>query len=247
MEMMKKEKKMREKRKRGEGDKKQGVSKRNADVLVWIAEQYTVNLRHLQAVVNAHPHTRQPLSYAGVRTLFWRLREAGYVEWKRLVRQRPNFVYVTPKTLEELELPFVDYVPQAYQKLPDGKSQGTTTIHKDQINAVRIALEWQYGNRLGWMSERWLKLEQAPYADGRYPHRLDGLIFAHEQPTAIEVERARKGTKRLERIMLELMATYPRIHYYCTQPQTYGVALQVASELDPRGRYFQIFDCTHAI
>ena len=218
------------------------LPKRTRDVLVWITEQYTVNFRHLRQVINQHPDTKKPMTVKGVESIFIRLRKRGYVEWKRLLTDRPSFVYVTKKTLNELQLPFPEYEPQITQTLADGTVQGTTNLHKDYINQLRIYLEQYYGRHLGWVSERRIRLDQDPEPDGTYPHRADALAFIENQDTAIEVEKSKKGERRLEEIMLTLLSTYKQTYYFCTNPGTYGLARRVSHGVDPEGEHFRIVD-----
>ena len=219
-----------------------GLSRRIRDSLIWVAEQYTVNLHHFIQVLNLHPETTKPVSYDAGRMCVSRLRQQGHVATKRIVANLPGFIYVTRQGLDELELPFADYEPRDYQVHPNGRKSGVTIWHKNAINAVRLHLEKQYGTRLGWVSERRLLQNQQPLADGTYYHRVDALAFIDDQNTAIEVENTDKGMDRLQEILLELMLSYDKTHYYCTNPGTYGLIKRVAREIDPERGHFQIMD-----
>lgn len=220
----------------------QVLSKRVQDTLIWIAEQYTVNLHHVIALLNRHPDTTRPVSYDAGRMCVARLRQQGYVRTKRIVRGLPSFVYLTRQGLDELDLPFADYEPRDYQALPNGRKLGITVWHKNCINSVRLHLESQYGSRLGWMSERRLLQRQQPASDGSYGHRVDALAFIDGKDTALEIENTDKGADRLERILLDLMLTYDQTHYYCTNPGTYGLVKRVARDIDPDWQHFHVMD-----
>lgn len=218
------------------------LSKRIRDSLIWVAEQYAVNLHHFIEVLNNHPDTTKPVTYDAGRMCVARLRQQGYVETKRIVSSLPNFIYLTRKAINDLDLPFADYEPRDYEALPNGRKLGATIWHKNHINSVRLHLEKQYGSQLGWLSERRLLLNQRPHADGSYDHRVDALAFIDDKDTALEIENTDKGQDRLESILLDLMTTYDQTYYYCTNPGTYGLVKRVARDIDPNWQHFRVMD-----
>jgi hypothetical protein len=61
-------------------------------------------------------------------------------------------------------------------------------------------------------------------------HRPDGLVRLDGRESAIEVELTPKERRRTERIVRELVATYPAVTYFATA-QTFRLVSELAAEV----------------
>jgi len=218
---------------------KEYLSKRDRDCLIWVAEQYTVNLHDFIQVLNAHPETCRQISYDGGRKRVARLKQRGILETKRIVWDRPLFLYLTRKGLNALHLSYPDYEPRDYIANEDGLDTGVTIYHTDYINKARLYLEGKYGLQVAFQSER--NLRQAHRAEcttfGYIPEALPENKY-----TAIEVEHSDKGEDRLESILLDRMLHYEQTLYFCTRPHVYRLVRRKTREVDPGQQHFQVYD-----
>ncbi len=184
------------------------LSLRDTDVLRLIADSYTMSLDHLATVLGrqAKKETKAQnrLSLSAVRQIVkdrW-IDKYGYVEWGKLLGTTPHWVWPSEKGLRELNLSkLYDYQVPSYGALP----------HLHAINFIRLLVT---GNEPEgtWIPERVLKRTET-WDDGR--HRPDAeLIHSSGAYTAIEVELADKGYKRVVAILKKLLEVYNDVWYF---------------------------------
>lgn len=210
-----------------------------ADTLKWVADQYYANWHHVWQVYNRHPLARKHRSQEAMRSLLRSWKAQGYIDWARFLADTPRFVYLKPKAIRDIGL---DYDPKY---IPTGHSKHIR--HNNQVNTVRLYLEGHYGLRLGWVSERQLRLQLQREAGDSNPHLADGHFLLEGKTTAAEIERTPKWEKRLADIMRELLFNYDQVWYFCTQSATYGRATTIAQLVDPQQKRLHIQDWTALI
>lgn len=227
---------------------KQQLTMRDRDCLKWIAEQFTVSTSDFLRVVNLHPQTRKRLGYDAVRMYVRRLRAAGFVATKQVTPALPHFIYVTPRTIEALALPFPEYEPRSLAEVDVMDEQtkvrrsivlGKAIFHTDAINKARLYFEERYGD-VCWRSERWIARNERQEPALKWEFRPDGQLDLHDQNTAVEVENAVKSKSRLDAILLFHLMTFERTYYFCTHSETYTLVKERVGELDPDSTHFQL-------
>lgn len=187
------------------------LSPRDTSVLRLIGDSYALSLDHLAIELGgqAKKKTREPgiLSLSAVRQIVkdrW-IEKYGYVEWGKLLGATPHWVWLSEKGLKELRLDHLyDYQVPSYGALP----------HMHAINYMRLVIT--RGEPKGtWVPERVLKQTEA-WAEGE--HRPDAdWIQPNGAYTAIEIELADKGYKRVIAILKKLLDVYNDIWYFVSK------------------------------
>ena len=195
-------------------NKNRGVSSRTIEVLRWIGEQYVVHLEHFGELLNRHPFTKNPLTYNTIKNLAFRWEQAGFIQKKKLLGDRPTYIWLTSYGYQVTDLPYKYAQPTA------GRA-----IHKDWVNAHRLILEEHFGNRLQWHSERSLDPDQ-------YLHLPDAIVILDGAEVALEIELHPKEKTRLQGILLDLTQDFEYVTYFCSH-QTYALVDRLVQEIDP--------------
>jgi hypothetical protein len=187
------------------------LSLRDTEVQRLIADSYTMSLDHLAIELGrrAKKKTRAQnrLSLSAVRQIVkdrW-IDKYGYMEWGKLLGATPHWVWPSEKGLRELRLnTLYDYQVPSYGALP----------HLHAINHVRLVLTGVEPKGT-WVPERVLKQTEA-WVEGE--HRPDAdWIQPNGAYTAIEIELADKGYKRVIGIMQKLLEMYSSVWYFVSK------------------------------
>lgn len=192
-------------------DETGNLSPRDTDAIRLLADSYAMSLDHLairlgrQAKKETKVQNR--LSLSAVRQVVkdrW-IDKYGYTEWGKLLGSTPHWVWPSEKGLRELNLSkLYDYQVPSYGALP----------HLHAINFVHLLLTGSMSDGT-WVSERVLKRTEK-WEDGR--HRPDGeWIHPSGAYTAIEIELADKGYKRVVNIVKNLLETYDDVWYFVSK------------------------------
>ena len=166
------------------------LRRRDLDALAWVGEQYAARLDQLEALMACGPRTVQ-------RTVA-RLRDAGFVELRRVLVGEPAWVLPTPAGLRACGSSFGVWAPRI-----------GLLSHVAAVNDVRLHVQ---GRSPGseWICERALARDRT----GR-EHLPDGVALAEGQRVAIEVELTIKSRRRVTAILDELSGRHDAIVYFC--------------------------------
>lgn len=187
------------------------LSPRDTAVLRLIGDSYAMSLDHLAIELGgqAKKETRKPgvLSLSAVRQIVkdrW-IDKHGYVEWGKLLGATPYWVWLSEKGLRELRLDHLyDYQVPSYGALP----------HLHAINHMRLVITRAVPKGI-WVPERVLK-QTEEWAEGG--HRPDAdWIQPNGVYTAIEIELADKGYKRVVDILKKLFKMYSDVWYFVSK------------------------------
>ncbi|MBA2677967.1 MAG: hypothetical protein H0U76_06185 [Ktedonobacteraceae bacterium] len=187
------------------------LSPRDTEEIRLLADSYTMSLDHLAIFLGrqAKRETRAKnrLSLSAVRQVVkdrW-IDKYGYTEWGKLLGSTPHWVWPSEKGLRELNLSkLYDYQVPSYGALP----------HLHAINFVHLLVTGNIPDGT-WVSERVLKRTER-WDDGR--HRPDAeWIHPNGGFTAIEIELADKGYKRVVTIIKNLLETYNDVWYFVSK------------------------------
>ena len=186
------------------------VTERDLRLLAWIGEQFIVNIRELDGVIqfDAQKHHLPTVGKHFTRDTVHRWKDAGLIKTSYQLR-RGSHVFLTAQGIRATDLPFSPRTPSV--------SDVAHLTHHDSVNRVRLHLEkqmWQAHHTMRWVSERALMQHQRK---GIKAHRPDGVMMVGEHIIAVEVEKAYKRPSKLKQILQEYLYSihYTQTRYYC--------------------------------
>lgn len=157
------------------------ITARDVEILTWIGEMYAVDFETLRKLLARSNPEKEILDITGVYPVVKRWQKLDLVEVRKVLADRPNYVWLTAKGLRELGLPYPYVAPRL-----------NTVNHLQQVNDVRLKLE-EDGLIDGWESERNYRHETTGkkiYPDGIA--QRDGLDYG------VEVQLVRKMSKTFD-------------------------------------------------
>jgi len=166
------------------------LRRRDLDALAWVAEQYAARLDQLEVLMGCGPRTVQ-------RTVA-RLRDAGFVELRRVLVGEPAWVLPTPAGLRACGSSYGVWRPKI-----------GLLSHVGAVNDVRLHVQARSPGS-EWVCERVLARDRT----GR-EHLPDGVALVDGQRVAIEVELTVKSRRRVTGILDELAGRYDAVVYFC--------------------------------
>ena len=166
------------------------LRRRDLDALAWVGEQYAARVDHLEVLMGCGPRTVQ-------RTVA-RLRDAGFVELRRVIVGEPVWVLPTSVGLRACGSSFGVWSPRI-----------GLLSHVAAVNDVRLHVQARSPGS-EWICERALARDRT----GR-EHLPDGVAVVDGQEVAIEVELTSKSRRRVTAILDELSGRYDAIVYFC--------------------------------
>lgn len=193
------------------------VTERDIRLLNWIGEQFIVNIRELEGVIqfDAQKHHLPSVGKHFTRDSIHRWKDAGLVQTSYQLR-RGSHVFLTAQGIRATGLPFSPRTPAI--------SDVAHLTHHDGVNRVRLHLEyemWQAHYTMRWISERTLmqhqKQEAKTHPHAPKSHRPDGVVMVGEHIIAVEVEKTYKRPSKLKQILQEYLYSiqYTQTRYYC--------------------------------
>lgn len=190
------------------------VTGRDEELLAFIAEQYAVTLDQLAVLIGRRPRTAR-----GLRD---RWCAAGWTRSAKLSVELPPFVWLTSRGSAIAGGRFRTWQP----------NHGLVR-HIEAATTVRLLLDRQL--RVGrWQCERSLARSiRGNWRARNNTHLPDALVHT-EVKTAIEVELTLKSRSRLNKIILDLCATYDRVWYFAPE-RIRRVLEEVGPEASPWG------------
>lgn len=195
------------------------LTTRDTKILTWIGEMYTARLDLIQrmlgdaAGVGSKPQLQSGIvSESTARQAITRWREAGLVEYRKIIGDEPLYIWLTSKGLREMGLVQYSYQPPSLSLIK----------HYHVVTLVRRYIEKRNPD-ITWKSERAIRGEVASI-DAKLrvnKHVPDGVIVRSDTmyEDAIEVEITRKAKPRQEEVISRLARDY-RASYYFVTPQT---------------------------
>lgn len=180
------------------------ITERDEWVLKWIAEQYAVRFDQLAQLLSRQPSNRNRVvpgsfrlsnSAVGQVVRRWE-REPAWVEYERIYRATPGWVWLTPYAERMLELPYRQHYVMREGRL----------MHRYYVSLVRLNYERRHPE-YRWVSERTLLAHQPQRYPGKsMPHIPDGEVERGAAGTvAIEVELSAKTDSEIDAILMELL------------------------------------------
>ncbi len=213
------------------------LSERDLWLLGWIGEQWGVQRDQLEKLL-ARRIARQDLvtrqGFLSSKGVIERWEAQGLAVYRKLVVERPGWIWLTKKGLSELGFSF------SYVELKPTSDLN----HMYWTNQVRMYVEAKHADRV-WISERALKYGR----QGRknwLRHPTDGDILAGEDLSkriAVEVELTAKSYDRTLEIMTALTRhNYDAVWYFVTA-KSRGVVERCYKQQSPDDQSkFRIFD-----
>jgi hypothetical protein len=199
------------------------ITKRDLQVLVWIAEQYAARLDHVRELLSRTPgRNARPdgITLSAVLQVIERWTTLDLVEYQRIYDGEPGWIWVTPHGLNVLRLSYTRLHPRP-----------STLPHLYAINRVRLSVERRHPE-YRWVSERTLRAALPRREAGeQVPHLPDAQVW-NPKPIAVEVELSEKKSHELDEILTGLLITgtstvagessiiYTTVWYFVT-PQTH--------------------------
>jgi hypothetical protein len=155
-----------------------------------VGEQYAARVDQLEVLMDCGPRTVQ-------RTVA-RLRDAGFVELRRVLVGEPAWVFPTAAGLRACGSSFGVWSPRI-----------GLLSHVAAVNDVRLHVQARSPGS-EWIPERAIARDRT----GR-EHLPDGVALVGGQRVAIEVELTIKSRRRVTAILDELAGRYDAIVYFC--------------------------------
>ena len=146
-----------------------------------------------------------------------RWKKAGLAEFEKFHRKQKGWVFVTPKGLKFLGLPY------SKRFRPTFRSRFN---HYHVLNELRLSLEAQYSDRLKWLkTDRHLhyEYERLSRREKAQLHVVDSEVEIDGQLIAIQVELSRKVDFELSGIVFKLRKQYDTIWYFVNDVALPGV------------------------
>jgi hypothetical protein len=200
------------------------ATQRDLAALAWIAHQYAARLDHIQHFLSLFPDPQNPFKTPGMiaasttKEHIDRWRQAGWVDYDRLLAKGPGYAWITKKGLELVAL---NDVYKA--RMP----AATRLNHIYAVNHVWFdLLTHKDADRFTWQSERNYR---ATVNKGPYPDAL--LITGQSTQIAIEVEITQKKPAELSQKLYRLVdASYEDEFFGRIQQTFFKVWIYVPNE-----------------
>jgi len=171
-------------------------------VLRWLCEQFGARYDHLEKLIGE--------SEPAVSRLVSGLREAGWVETRRILVGESMWVFPTQKGLHRCGL--------NYRRTLVGTM---SLAHIAAIDDVRLHIQLRTPEAR-WVSERQLAAESGPTG-----HLPDGVAIHEGRRVAIEVELSRKHPSRVKAKLDQLVPRFDAVLYFC-EPAPYRILGKLA-------------------
>jgi hypothetical protein len=143
----------------------------------------------------------------------------------------PFWVWLTPRGLRELELPYKRYEPSLAR-----------LDHLWVINAVRLLLEEQLPDAT-WESERTLRATLTYRKGDLLPHLPDAELVSGKETIGIEIELTPKKPQELRGLLEDLTTRYHQVWYYVTS-KTRQTVVSATKQLESwRAEKIRFADC----
>lgn len=183
-------------------------TERDGELLRFIGEQYAITVPQLASLLRC--------SERNVRFLRQRWLGAGWVHSHPLRWRGPALLWLTGSGIRACGSPYRSWRPNA-----------ALAAHIEAVTDVRLLLDRELG--LGrWSCER--ALAQAfPSRSAQRPHLPDAILEHGGERIAVEVELTLKSRARLQAIVEELAASYPRL-WYVAAPSVLPVLRELAAD-----------------
>jgi hypothetical protein len=165
------------------------LTRRDIQVLRWLAQQYAGRIDHVQALLGCGERQCQ--------RVLARLRAHDLVTWRRVLVHEQPWVTPTPVGMRLSATGFRTWAPNV-----------TLLGHCAAVNDVRLHIEERSADCV-WTSERELAREH-----GSNGHLPDGAVLLDGRSIAVEVELTVKSEKRLRGILNNLASDYDAVLYY---------------------------------
>ena len=194
------------------------LTDRDLLVLKWIGEQYAARLDILQLLLGRD--AEQPTKIPGVvtestaRRVVSRWKAEGLVESRRFFFGKPEWVWLTPTGLSQMDLAYRSWSPKV-----------STLNHFHSVNQVRLRIEKGYEESFVWRSERTLR---RLYRDNKGIHVPDAELLHEAGVIGIEVELTQKSQQRIRDIVDKLAHQYEQVWYFVNQTTEQAVRAEVA-------------------
>lgn len=211
---------------------------RDSLMLKFIAQQYTIRLDQLQRLIKCSEPpekiSKDPSSVSESTARQWmtRMRTAGYLQFAAPFRNQTSYMWVTPRGLRFLELPYASW-DLDYTRVGRLTHLYWITNLRLDVNTISPYTQWESERAIRYRCE-----QARTDPKQKIGHIPDGFSFQETSDgylhdiTAIEVELSPKTKQRTLEIMEELLLI-PRletIEYFCT-PETFNVVTQARDQL----------------
>jgi hypothetical protein len=174
------------------------ATQRDLAALAWIAHQYAARLDHIQHFLSLFPDPQNPFKTPGMiaasttKEHVDRWRQAGWVDYDRLLAKGPGYAWITKKGLDLVAL------NEVYKAR---RPAATRLNHIYAVNQVWfLLLTHKDADRFTWQSERNYR---ANVHKGPYPDAV--LITGQSTQIAIEVEITQKKPADLSQKLYRLV------------------------------------------
>lgn len=199
------------------------LTDRDLLVLKVIGEQYALAFNQLQILLGAHAKAETvqsgKLSESATRHAIDRWKDAGLVGYQKILADLPGVVWLTPRGLHAVSLPF-----QKYRPAPSGLQ------HVYQCAQVRLWLAHEHPE-WSWTSERWQRAQaDQKIKRVKVPDAL--LTLQDDRVIAIEVELTQKNATTLQQIIKDRAITYGQTWYFA-QDRVHKALKTAIEQLDP--------------
>lgn len=177
-------------------------SPRDRYCLEWIADQYAARLDQIQRLLSRRPmgqvkDERRGLAPTTVKDQIERWRNAGWIEYQRVLVGQPGWAWITRKGLQTI----------GWEDLYTARQPAHTRLnHIYAVNEVRMAADGRPD--LTWKSERRYRSELEKVEKGETSGPIPDALVTGEKGNvyAVEVELTQKKPADLER-KLEALAS----------------------------------------
>jgi DNA-binding MarR family transcriptional regulator len=206
------------------------ATERDFKIMTYIGEQYAISLDHLKKLLEMEKG--EGLSESTVKRLCTRWENAGWIEKKKLLAYRPQWVWLTRTGLQEMELDYPHRAPSLAR-----------LNHIYYANAVRLHIEEKHGDAVEWRSDRLVNVERK--ADKK-KHIIDGELLFQGAVIAIEVELSKKSKKRLSSILRELRRDYKYVWHFAAD-ECYQVVKEAIENIPNHRETFVLYSLSNIL
>jgi hypothetical protein len=217
------------------------LTDRDLWVFRWIGEQYCIRFDQLRELLSREPLHRNQARAPGPnglqntavdRVIARWTQEPAYVEYQRVHRSTPGWIWLTSHAERALELPYARHIVR--------ESRFT---HRYYVNLVRLDYEKRHPEHT-WRSERTLLAQLPRREEGvAVPHMPDGEVWvASDKAIAVEIELSPKSDQDMDEILAELLAgdhpRYRAVWYFVSDAdpvhvQAWRIVVQAQKRLSP--------------
>jgi len=209
------------------------LTERDHMILLWIGEQYVINLRQLRVLLaRGKENNLPPVSESAAYVWITRMKTLGVIEVVTPFRGWGPFLWLTSTGLRFVGLEFKAMKPAV-----------TTLKHLYWCGQARLFLA-QRRPLDTWQSERYLRFEQVRAGKKLDDVRElpDGHLVTEKGLIAIEVELVPKEVARVVGIMTKRVEAYGTTWYFCSQ-ESHSVATKAHERLMPgAAEHIKIYD-----